>query len=59
MFLEWAIHTCRKNRGFSPSGVREWILGKLKYGTNNRFLLQRHRIAHRQEETILDPYRQV
>ena len=28
------VPTCRKNRGFSPSGVCECILNKLKYGTN-------------------------
>ena len=37
------VHTCRKNREFSPSGVCEWILNTLKYGTNIRLLWQRYR----------------
>ena len=30
------VPTCRKNRGFSASGVCECILNKPKYGTNIR-----------------------
>ena len=40
------VHTCRKYRGFSFSGVCEWILNEIKYGTNIRLLLQRYRIHH-------------
>ena len=38
------VHTCRKNRGFSLSGVCEWIFNKLKYGANIRLFLQSYRI---------------
>ena len=40
----WFTQPGRKNWRFFPSGVCEWILNKLKYGTNIRLLLQRYRI---------------
>ena len=38
------VPTCRKNGGFSASGVCECILNKPKYGTNIRLPMQRYTI---------------
>ena len=54
------VPTCRKNQGFSASGICECILNKPKYGTNIRLPMQRYRIhLITSEGTLVDTLRTI